>query len=222
MKKSIKESIVIPCGEVQLQGILSLPMNATGLILFVHGSGSSRLSPRNQFVADKLNQAGFATVLFDLLTEEEAQIDEIDASLRFDIPFLADRLVKCTQFFMKEVRTRALLMGYFGASTGGGAALLAAVKQEAVKAVVSRGGRPDLAGEALKQVKVPTLFIVGEQDEVVIRLNQLALEKMHCVKQLTKVPGATHLFEEAGALEAVAELAKAWFLEYVHSSQRRP
>src|SRR6266404_5255783 len=185
---------------------------ANALVLFVHGSGSSRHSPRNQFVARTLNNAGLGTLLFDLLTPEEEAIDARTAELRFNIKLLAERLVHATNWAKQQQETRSLRIGYFGSSTGGGAALVAAAEgSQDVGAVVSRGGRPDLAGEALPKVQVPTLLIVGGDDDIVIELNEQARDQMRCEVKLEIVPGATHLFEEPGALERVAQLASNWF-----------
>ena len=203
-------------GSVALEGNLSLPDHAIALVLFAHGSGSSRHSPRNQFVARTLNNAGLGTLLFDLLTSEEELIDTRTAELRFDIDLLAKRLVHATTWTKQEEQTTALRIGYFGSSTGGAAALVAAAElQRDVGAVVSRGGRPDLAGEALPKVKAPTLLIVGGEDDVVIELNEQARAKMQCEVMLEIVPGATHLFEEPGALEQVAKLASDWFINHI-------
>jgi putative phosphoribosyl transferase len=208
--------IIISNGNVHLDGILHIPEGATSLVLFVHGSGSSRFSIRNQHVARVFNEGKLATLLFDLFTPEEDAIDMRTRELRFDIEFLASRLINATDWCMKQLVMHNFKIGYFGASTGGGAALVAAAKEKSVvKAVVSRGGRPDLAGEALTQVKVPTLLIVGGNDEIVIKMNQTAMSKMHCIRKLAIVPGATHLFEESGTLEEVARLAKAWFVQYL-------
>jgi dienelactone hydrolase len=202
-------AVRIPAGEVQLEGDLSIPQDATGLVIFAHGSGSSRYSSRNRYVADQLRDAGLATLLMDLLTPSEEEIDQATAHLRFDIPMLADRLVAAAEFSRLDPRTMNLPIGYFGASTGGGAALLAAARRpDLCHAVVSRGGRPDLAGEALPQVKCPALLIVGGHDELVIEMNQDAMRQMRCEVHLEIVPGATHLFEERGALEKVARLAR--------------
>src|SRR5436189_444474 len=202
-----------------LSGDLTIPENATALVLFAHGSGSSRHSPRIQFVAQTLNTAGLATSLFDLLTPEEEQIDLHTAQHRFDISLLAERLVHATRWAMAESATRDLRIGYFGSSTGGGAALVAAAERpQDVGAVVSRGGRPDLAGEALPKVQVPTLLIVGGDDDIVIELNEQARDRMRCEVKLEIVPGATHLFEEPGALERVAQLASDWFLLHAAGS----
>ena len=209
----------IPAGRATLDGNLSIPENASALVLFVHGSGSSRHSPRNQFVARTLNNAGLATVLFDLLTPEEEAIDARTAELRFNIKLLAERLVHATNWAKQQQQTRDLRVGYFGSSTGGGAALVAAAERpQDVGAVVSRGGRPDLAGEALPKVQVPTLLIVGGDDDIVIELNEQARDRMRCEVKLEIVPGATHLFEESGALEKVAKLAADWFVDYLGSN----
>lgn len=208
--------IIISNGNVHLDGILHIPEGATSLVLFVHGSGSSRFSIRNQYVARMLNEGKLATLLFDLFTPEEDAIDTRTRELRFDIEFLASRLINATDWCMKQLVTHNFKIGYFGASTGGGAALVAAAQEKSiVKAIVSRGGRPDLAGESLTHVKAPTLLIVGGNDEVVIKMNQTAMSKMHCITKLAIIPGATHLFEESGTLEEVARLAKAWFVQYI-------
>jgi dienelactone hydrolase len=197
---------------VTLDGDLVLPEAARGVVLFAHGSGSSRHSPRNRRVARVLNEAKLATLLIDLLTPEEEAIDLRTAHLRFDIGLLADRLVGVTDWLTQNADTRHLRVGYFGASTGAGAALVAAAERpDVVGAVVSRGGRPDLAGPALEQVRAPTLLIVGGDDLPVIELNRAALEQLRCEKRLVIVPGATHLFEEPGALDEVARLAREWF-----------
>jgi putative phosphoribosyl transferase len=202
----------IPSGHITLEGELSVPMGATGVVLFAHGSGSSRHSPRNQFVARTIREAGVGTLLFDLLTQEEEAVDISTRHLRFDIGLLAERLVDATNWIKKEPETSHLRVGYFGSSTGGGAALVAAAEVgEEIGAVVSRGGRPDLAGDALPHVKSPTLLIVGELDYPVIRMNEEAYRQMRCEKELKIVPGATHLFEEPGTLEEVARLAADWF-----------
>ena len=205
--------IFIPLKEVKLKGELNLPPDASSLVLFAHGSGSSRHSPRNQFVARTLNDVGLATLLFDLLTQEEEAIDTQTRELRFKIHLLAERLVHATKWAKQQEETRDLGIGCFGSSTGGAAALVAAVDlPQDIGAVVSRGGRPDLAGEALPKVKAPTLLIVGGNDDIVIELNEQARDRMRCEAKLEIVPGATHLFEEAGALEQVAKLANDWFL----------
>src|SRR5216110_1571490 len=209
----------ISTGRATLDGNLTIVDEATGFVLFAHGSGSSRHSPRNQFVARTLNNAGLATVLFDLLTPEEEAIDARTAELRFNIKLLAERLVHATNWAKQQQQTRDLRIGYFGSSTGGGAALVAAAERpQDVGAVVSRGGRPDLAGEALPKVQVPTLLIVGGDDDIVIELNEQARDRMRCEVKLEIVPGATHLFEEPGALERVAQLASDWFLLHTAGS----
>ncbi len=207
-------AVSIPVGWIRLEGDLSIPTGAKGAVLFAHGSGSSRRSPRNRFVADLLNEAGLATLLMDLLTEDEQQVDLQTAHLRFDIPLLARRLGEITQWLSEHAEVAGLRIGHFGASTGAAAALVAAAQLPAlVKAVVSRGGRPDLAGPALEKVKAPTLLIVGGADQVVLDLNQKAMNLMQCQRALKVVPGAGHLFEEPGALQKVAELAMDWFTE---------
>jgi putative phosphoribosyl transferase len=198
-----------------LPGILHVPKAARGIVLFVHGSGSSHLSPRNQFVATVLNEAGIATLLFDLLTSAEEKVDNVDRHIRFDIPFLAQRLELATGWLSKQPSVSDLSVAYFGASTGAAGALVAAaVLPGLISAVVSRGGRPDLAGAALPMVQAPTLLIVGGNDHTVIELNQSALDMMRCIKKLIIVTGATHLFEEAGTLDQAALAAKEWFLQY--------
>jgi len=211
--------VQIQAGQADLFGNLHIPDEAAALVLFAHGSGSSRHSPRNQFVAHTLNNAGLATLLFDLLTPEEELIDARTAELRFNIGLLAERLVHATKWAKQQEQTRDLRIGYFGSSTGGGAALVAAAEvPKDVGAVVSRGGRPDLAGEALPKVQAPTLLIVGGNDDVVIELNEQARDRMRCEVKLEIVPGATHLFEEPGALEKVAKLASDWFLLHAAGS----
>ena len=206
----------IPAGRATLAGNLNTPVNATALVLFAHGSGSSRHSPRNQFVARTVNDTGLATLLFDLLTPEEELVDTRTAELRFDIDLLAKRLVHATKWAKRQEQTRDLRIGYFGSSTGGGAALVAAAQlPDDVDAVVSRGGRPDLAGAALPKVRAPTLLIVGGQDDIVIELNEQARDQMRCEVKLEIIPGATHLFEEPGALEQVAKLASDWFRDHI-------
>src|SRR6267378_6978300 len=210
------EEVQIQAGPAALSGNLSIPEKATALVLFVHGSGSGRYSPRNQFVARMLNNAGLATLLFDLLTPEEESIDARTAELRFNIGLLAERLVHATKWAKQQEQTRDLRIGYFGSSTGGGAALVAAAKvPEDVGAVVSRGGRPDLGDEALPKVQAPTLLIVGGNDDVVIELNEQARDRMRCEVKLEIIPGATHLFEEPDALEKVATLASDWFVAHL-------
>lgn len=214
------DSVVIKTGRVVLEGNISVPPGANGIVLFAHGSGSSRLSPRNRFVAQELNKNGIATLLFDLLTPEEETLDLQTAHLRFDIPLLAKRLVYTTDWVSKNSKVDRLKIGYFGASTGGGAALVAAAdRPQVVKAVVSRGGRPDLAGQRLADVKCPTLLIVGGHDEPVIELNKKALSFLRSEKKLVIIPGATHLFEEKGKLEEVAHSASDWFLKYLEGEK---
>ncbi|MGQ9677327.1 MAG: dienelactone hydrolase family protein [Chloroflexota bacterium] len=204
--------VQVSAGPVTLEGILAVPPQAKGVVLFAHGSGSGRFSPRNNFVARVLQNAGFATLLIDLLTELEAQ----DRRLVFDIDFLTERLLAATDWLRQEPETRGLPIGYFGASTGAAAALQAAArKPETVRAVVSRGGRPDLASQFLPSVEAPTLLIVGGADHPVIPLNREAHKLLRAEKELTIIPGATHLFEEPGALEKVAELAARWFDRYL-------
>jgi putative phosphoribosyl transferase len=206
----------VAAGPVTLEGNLSLPEGARGIVLFAHGSGSSRHSPRNRYVAQVLNEAKLATLMVDLLTPDEEAIDLRTAHLRFDIGLLAERLVGVTDWLTQYPDTRHLRVGYFGASTGAASALVAAAQRpDAVDAVVSRGGRPDLAGPALARVRVPTLLIVGGNDFEVIELNRKALALLRCEKRLVIVPGATHLFEESGALEEVARLAREWFERYL-------
>ncbi len=210
--------VQIRAGPVTLEGDLLVPDHAAGVVLFAHGRGSSGHSSRNRLVAAELHAAGLATLLMDLLTTAEEAVDRHTGHLRFDIPFLAERLVAATHWLDDEPSTRSLPVGYFGASTGGGAALVAAAAlPERIGAVVSRGGRPDLAGDALPRVRTPTLFIVGGRDLTVLELNRAAMTRMRAEVQLEIVPGATHLFEELGALETVAHLARDWFLRYLHS-----
>jgi putative phosphoribosyl transferase len=204
--------VQIPAGRAVLSGNLTIPENAIALVLFAHGSGSSRHSPRNQFVARTLNRAGLGTLLFDLLTSEEEALDIHSREHRFNISLLAKRLVHATKWARQQEETRNLHIGYFGSSTGGAAALVAAAElPQDIGAVVSRGGRPDLAGDALPRVQAPTLLIVGGNDDVVIELNEMARDQMRCEVNLKIIPGATHLFEEPGALEHVAKLASDWF-----------
>lgn len=208
----------IDLGPVRLDGDLTLPEHATGVVLFAHGSGSSRHSPRNQQVAAELNRRGLATLLTDLLTADE----EATADLRFDIGLLADRLTALIDWLRAQPQTAALPIGLFGASTGGGAALVAAAdRPEAVHAVVSRGGRPDLAGPALLEVRAPTLLIVGERDTVVVDLNEEARNTMRIRAELRIVPGATHLFQEPGALDTVADEAGHWFAAHLSAAMTR-
>ena len=206
--------VKIKVGDKELNGILTIPENARAIVLFAHGSGSSRLSPRNQFVAGVLNKKGFATLLMDLLTEEEEMVDDRTGELRFDIEFLGERLVFVGGWLKKNEETKNLKIGYFGSSTGAGAALIGASKVEGIFAIVSRGGRPDLAMDYLDKVSSPTLLIVGGEDKEVIGMNEKALEKLKSEKKLEIIRGATHLFEEEGALEKVADIAADWFLEH--------
>jgi dienelactone hydrolase len=209
-------TVYVPAGGARLAGELAVPANAGGLVLFAHGSGSSRFSRRNQFVARVLEKRGLATLLIDLLTPEEEALDQRTGHLRFDIPFLADRLAAMIDWLKKQPQTSSLPIGLFGASTGGGAALrAAAARPDDVAAVVSRGGRPDLAGGALPDVAAPTLLIVGGEDRPVIAMNRDAMPRMRGHVALEIVPGATHLFEEPGTLERVAELAGDWFVQYL-------
>ncbi len=194
-----------------LSGDLMIPERARGIVLFAHGSGSSRYSPRNRYVAGVLQQGGFATLLLDLLTPAEEQIDISTRQFRFDIELLAKRLIEATDWLQREPATSSLSIGYFGASTGAAAALIAAAERPSINAVVSRGGRPDLAGITLPRVHAPTLLIVGSLDQTVIQLNREALARLRCEKQLAIVPRATHLFEEPGTLEEVSKLARSWF-----------
>jgi dienelactone hydrolase len=210
------QSARIPLADVMLDADIEVPERAQGLVLFAHGSGSSRHSPRNRYVAEQLQQAGLATVLADLLTVEEERIDARTAELRFDIGLLAARLAGLTDWLTENERTAGLGIGLFGASTGAAAALVAAAARPAiVQAVVSRGGRPDLAGEFLRLVRQPVLLIVGGEDPVVIDLNRQAMRELPGETRLDIIPGATHLFEEAGALEEVARLAREWFVDHL-------
>ena len=214
-----EKAVMIP--PVGLSGDLVVPPDARGIVLFAHGSGSSRHSPRNRYVAGILQHGGLGTLLFDLLTEAEEEVDTQTRELRFDIDFLAGRLGEATDWLYEEPAGGGLPVGYFGASTGGAAALVAAAERpQMVGAVVSRGGRPDLAGDALARVEAPTLLIVGGKDDPVIDLNRAALAQMRCEKELTIVPGATHLFEESGALEQVSKLALEWFRSHLNGSTR--
>jgi putative phosphoribosyl transferase len=205
--------VVLELGSVELTGDLSVPPGVEAIVLFAHGSGSSRRSSRNRAVAAALHEAGLATLLFDLLSEEEEAIDARTAELRFDISLLADRLLGATRWLGQSGNLRDLRIGYFGASTGAAAALVAAAKETRVGAVVSRGGRPDLAGSALAGVICPTLLIVGGIDLPVIGMNEEAMRQLRCEKRMDIIPGASHLFEEPGALERVSELARAWFVD---------
>jgi dienelactone hydrolase len=208
-------SVTVTFGDIRLQGLLRTPPDARGIVLFAHGSGSGRLSPRNNYVAEQLGKSGLATLLFDLLTAEEEQIDEQTAALRFDIPLLTERLVAATEWTRRQPALRHFPVGYFGASTGAAAALMAAAQVPDIAAVVSRGGRPDLAGAALPEVRAATLLIVGGDDHQVIVLNRQARDQMTCEVKLEIVPGATHLFVEPGTLEQVAALAAGWFAAHM-------
>ncbi|MBI2515544.1 MAG: dienelactone hydrolase family protein [Opitutae bacterium] len=202
----------LPVEGAELTGDLVIPAGATGVVLFAHGSGSSRYSPRNQHVARMVQDAGMATILFDLLTDAEEEEDAFTNNLRFNIELLAARLVGATRWVRQLPALQNLGIGYFGASTGAAAALVAAAElPDVIRAVVSRGGRPDLAGPALRRVSAPTLLIVGGQDHLVIQLNREACARLRCAKRLVTVPGATHLFEETGALDQVGQLAAEWF-----------
>ena len=213
-----EQSVDVPAGPVTLKGILAVPRNAVGVVIFAHGSGSGRFSPRNNYVARVLQEGGIATLLIDLLTEREAE----DRRLVFDIDLLTERVLHATAWLSSHPETRGLPIGYFGASTGAAAALKAAAREGSeVAAVVSRGGRPDLAMEQLPQVEAPTLLIVGGEDEPVVELNQTAYALLRCQKRLVIVPGATHLFEEPGALEEVARTARDWFQMYLPQVKKR-
>jgi len=212
----LERQVSLPATGVSLEGTLAVPADARGVVLFAHGSGSSRFSPRNRYVARVLRDAGLATLLVDLLSPGEEEVDLVTRQIRFDIGLLADRLVAGLDWLRHGPATGSLRVGLFGASTGGGAALVAAARRpEAVGGVVSRGGRPDLAGEALPQVRAPTLLIVGGEDNVVIELNRHAMRHMRAEVQLEIVAGASHLFEEPGTLEQVAALARDWFLRHL-------
>jgi putative phosphoribosyl transferase len=212
----MERGVRFPAGDATLDGNLTVPAGARGIVLFVHGSGSSRHSPRNRLVAGTLNAAGLATLLFDLLTPQEEAVDIATREHRFDIGLLAGRLGLAAEWMQQQPEGRDLRIGYFGSSTGGGAALVeAAAHPDRVGAVVSRGGRPDLAGAALPKVQAPTLLIVGGADDVVIDLNREAMAQMRCEVALEIIPGATHLFEEPGTLDEVARLASAWFVKHL-------
>jgi putative phosphoribosyl transferase len=220
MTAKIEKLVHIPVGKAYIEGMLVLPNNAQGIVLFVHGSGSSRHSPRNNYVATVLHASGIGTLLMDLLTPEE----DMDYQARFDIPLLTQRLLIATSWVRAEAVTKGLPIGYFGASTGAAAALqaAAAASVEDVRAVVSRGGRPDLAGQdSLSKVTCPTLLLVGGWDDVVIELNSEAYAYMRCEKELSIIPDATHLFEEPGTLEKVALQATAWFVHFLKSPQNQ-
>jgi len=207
----------IPAVAMELEALWGIPDGAAGIVLFAHGSGSSRHSPRNSFVAGALQGAGIATVLLDLLTEREAA----DRTNVFDVALLAERLCAATDWVRQQAETRQLRVGYFGASTGAAAALIAAARDASVAAIVSRGGRPDLADAALRHVRAPTLLIVGGNDHVVFRLNEEAYARLRCEKAMRIVPGASHLFEEPGALDEVARLATEWYGRYLGEGDER-
>ena len=212
METAAERLIQVQSGEVQLEGMLGIPEGAKGVVLFAHGSGSGRFSPRNQYVARVLREGGIGTLLIDLLEEWESD----DRRKVFDIDLLAERLLSATEWLQHDDQTTDLAIGYFGASTGAAAALQAAAKEDdRIKAIVSRGGRPDLAIEYLPRVKSPTLLIVGGNDWPVISMNQQAYDALPGIKEMVIIPGATHLFEEPGALEEVARLARDWFAEYL-------
>lgn len=216
--QTLQEKVQIQAGNALLEGNLCIPPGATSIVAFVHGSGSSRLSPRNRYVAEFLNRRGFSTLLFDLLTRAEEQVDNMTAELRFDIEFLAERVIKSTDWIQNNTKTQDLEIGLFGASTGAAAALVsAAAGHNPIKAVVSRGGRPDLAFSALSRVNCPTLLIVGQMDQQVIALNRQALLHLPgtTTKALEIVPGASHLFEEPGTLERVCLIAADWFAAHL-------
>jgi dienelactone hydrolase len=216
-ERSEDHAVTVSVDEVELEGSLGVPEGAGGVVLFAHGSGSGRHSPRNRYVAQVLRDAGLATLLIDLLTPYEEEVDlRTGHHLRFDIGLLAERIAGATDWLVQKPDTQDLRIGYFGASTGAGAALVAAAYRPAeVGAVVSRGGRPDLAGDALPLVEAPTLLIVGGNDAPVIVMNEEAMERMRAEKRLEIVPGATHLFEEPGTLEVVAHRAAGWFVRYL-------
>jgi dienelactone hydrolase len=211
----IERPLSFLAGETALEGDLRLPEQAGAIVVFAHGSGSSRHSPRNRRVAAALNDAGLATLLIDLLSEREERLDRVTGELRFDIGFLAGRLLSAIDWLAADEEIARLRVGYFGASTGAAAALVAAAERPATGAVVSRGGRSDLAGEALRRVRAPTLLIVGGADAEVLRLNEQALRELGGEKRLEVVPGATHLFEEPGALDTVGALARDWFVRHL-------
>ncbi len=213
MSAALEKLVRIPADYAHIEGMLVLPENAQGLVLFAHGSGSSRHSPRNNYVAQVLREAGIGTLLMDLLTPEE----DLDYQTRFDIPLLTQRLLAATNWIKAQRELQNLPIGYFGASTGAAAALqAAAIDGNEISAVVSRGGRPDLAGtHALHQVQCPVLLLVGGHDDVVIDLNRDVYEQLHCTKEMVIIPGATHLFDEPGTLEEVAKQAAAWFVRHL-------
>lgn len=212
-----QKEVTIPIGDGHINGTLTLIPDSIALVIFAHGSGSSRFSKRNQFVADILHQEAIATFLFDLLTQKEDEIDQMTREFRFDIPLLAERLVIVTNWVKTNKKTEYLKLGYFGSSTGAAAALIAAAQlPKDIKAVVSRGGRPDLAMDYLPQVQAPTLLIVGELDYEVIKLNEDAYAQLNCTKELQIIPNATHLFQEPGTLQEAANVAMQWIEKYLH------
>lgn len=212
----IEHSISISCDDYSLEGLLFIPKDVTGIVIFAHGSGSSRLSTRNQAVAKTFQHAGFATLLFDLLTEAEEETDLQTSEYRFNIEFLSTRLAAATNWVMNKSSLNELPIAYFGASTGAAAALVAAARLPMlISAVVSRGGRADLAGDSLQYVEAPTLLLIGELDVPVIRLNKEAYAKLHCVKEMEIIPGASHLFEEPGKMDLVASFAVRWFRKHL-------
>ena len=213
--KKMEQEVEIPVANAVIEGSLAIPSKAKGIVLFAHGSGSGRFSPRNRYVAKILNEAGVGTLLVDLLAKDEEAVDVATGEFRFNIDLLSERLVFATEWLMKNPATKNLILGYFGASTGAAAAIIAAIKfPETVRVIVSRGGRPDLAMEHLWRVRAPTLLIVGGRDAVVIDLNKKALDRLQVEKRLEVVPGATHLFEEPGKLEEVAKLSADWFVAH--------
>jgi putative phosphoribosyl transferase len=219
VSEAVEREVRLRAGTAELVGDLVVPAGAAGVVLFAHGSGSSRHSPRNRLVAGALRRVGLATLLLDLLTLAEEERDRVTAELRFDVALLAERLIAATDLLLAEPATASLPVGLFGASTGAGAALItAAERPETVAAVVSRGGRPDLAGDHLARVRAPTLLIVGGRDQLVLELNRQAQARLAAPSRLEVVPGATHLFEEPGALEQVARLAAAWFTEHLRAA----
>jgi putative phosphoribosyl transferase len=219
VSEAVEGEVRLRAGTAELVGDLVVPAGAAGVVLFAHGSGSSRHSPRNRLVAGALRRVGLATLLLDLLTPAEEERDRVTAELRFDVALLAERLIAATDLLLAEPATASLPVGLFGASTGAGAALItAAERPETVAAVVSRGGRPDLAGDHLGRVRAPTLLIVGGRDQLVLELNRQAQARLAAPSRLEVVPGATHLFEEPGALEQVARLAAAWFTEHLRAA----
>jgi putative phosphoribosyl transferase len=211
----MEREVEIPVGHIHLRGIMTIPDGAPGIVVFAHGSGSSRFSSRNRFVARAINDAGLATLLFDLLSPEEERADAVTTEYRFDIGLLTRRVLDATAWLREQPETKKLKIGYFGASTGAAAALAAAAQRADIDAVVSRGGRPDLAVGSLAEVKAPVLLIVGGEDVAVRAFNRDALARLHCVKELHIVPGATHLFEEPGTLEEVSRVATEWFELYL-------